>query len=125
MTEFIILLVSALPLPILMLIIGFISWKNPPAPGAVGYKTKRSKSSVEAWYFAQVTWGKLMVFYNIPLLLATAASILAALLLKFSENDMYIVTMILPAIQIVVIFWVLFKTELRLKKNYNADGTHK
>lgn len=125
MTDYIILLVSVLPLPILMLIIGFISWKNPPAPGAVGYKTKRSKSSIEAWYFAQVTWGKLMVFYNIPLLIATVASVLAAFFLKFNENDMYLATMILSAIQIIVIFWVIFKTERKLKKNYNADGTHK
>ena len=49
-------------LPLLIAVLGFILMKHPPkrANALIGYRTRRSRGSDEAWAFAQVYSGRLM-----------------------------------------------------------------
>ncbi|MGN1111248.1 MAG: hypothetical protein ACI4QY_06300 [Oscillospiraceae bacterium] len=125
MSDNVIFLITAIPVPIIMLIVGITIWKNPPSPGSVGYKSKYARSSPEAWFFAQITWGKLSVFHNIPTLIGTIIAEVTGILLRLDENQGLMLYIVVTTAQVVVIFTDIFITEHRLKKNYNADGTHK
>lgn len=125
MSDNIIFLITAIPVPIIMLILGIVIWKNPPALGNVGYKSKYARSSPEAWLFAQITWGKLSVFHNIPTLIGTIIAEVAGILLKLDENQGLILYIVVTTAQVVVIFTDIFITERRLHKYFNPDGTQK
>lgn len=125
MSDNVIFLITAIPVPIIMLIIGIVIWKNPPAPGNVGYKSKYARSSPEAWLFSQITWGKLSVFHNIPTLIGTIIAEVAGILLRLDENQGLILYLVVTTAQVVVIFTDIFITERRLRKYFNPDGTQK
>lgn len=118
-------LICAAPVPIIMIIIGVWLWKRPHAPGNIGYKSKRSYSSVQAWYFAQMAWGKLSVFSNIPSFIGTVIACVVGIILNLSERNGLILYLAVTAVQCVVIFADIFITEYKLKKHFNPDGTNK
>ncbi|MBD5113189.1 MAG: hypothetical protein HDT42_11780 [Ruminococcaceae bacterium] len=56
----IVFMIAELPAPLVYMIIGFAMWKNPPSYKAnTGYKTKLSRSSEQAWLYAQTFYGRL------------------------------------------------------------------
>jgi len=118
-------LVVAIPVPLIMIIVGALIWKNPPEPGLVGYKTKYSYSSEKAWYFAQVTWGKLAVIHNIASLIGTIAAETAGVIMKLDEDKGLILYIGVTAAQCIVIFADIFLTERKLRRRFNPDGTEK
>lgn len=125
MNDNIIFLICAAPVPLVMLIIGIVMWKNPPSPGSIGYKTTRAYSSDEAWYFAQTTWGRLSFVHNIFSLVGTLAACIAGILLNLSEEHGLILYIGVTVVQLVVIFADIYITENRLRKYFNPDGTQK
>lgn len=125
MNDNIIFLICAAPVPLLMLIIGIVMWKNPPSPGSIGYKTRRAYSSDEAWYFAQTTWGRLSFVHNIFSLVGTLAACIAGILLNLSEQHGLILYIGVTVVQCIVIFADIFITEHRLSVFFNPDGTQK
>lgn len=69
MNENVILLFCYIPGPATFLIVGLLLWKLPsPYGDAIGYKTKLSYSSKEAWDYAQVTFGRLCTLSSAPIL---------------------------------------------------------
>ncbi len=125
MSHNIIFLLAAIPVPLTMLIVGALLWKNPPEPGKNGYRSKYSYSSIEAWYFAQVTCGKLAVIHSILSLIGTVIAETAGIVLKLSENQGLILFSCVTAAQIAVIFADNLITEHRLRRRFNPDGTAK
>lgn len=118
-------LVVAIPVPLVMIIVGALLWKNPPEPGQIGYKSKYAHSSNKAWFFAQVTWGKLSVIHNIASLIGTIAAETAGILMKLDEDKGLILYVAVTTVQCVVIFADIFLTERKLRRFFNSDGTEK
>ena len=73
MVESIVILSVNVIIPIVLIIVGLISRKHIPANrnGAVGYRTKRSRSSQEAWEFANKKMGNIMFKSGIIMLIAS------------------------------------------------------
>ena len=64
---------GGIALPLVTMIIGFVLWKNPPGINqGFGFRTELSKSSDEAWYFAQRYCGRGLVYVSVPLLALSA-----------------------------------------------------
>lgn len=93
--------------------------------GKTGYKSKRSYSSIQAWYFAQMTYGKLSVFSNIPCFIGTVIVCVMGNILNLSEDNELIMYIVVTAVQCMIIFANIFITEYKLKKHFNPDGTNK
>ena len=125
MSHNIIFLLAAIPVPLTMMIVGAVLWKNPPEMGKNGYKSKYSFSSTEAWYFAQVTWGKLSVIHNILSLIGTIAAETVGIIMKLDETTGLILYVAVTTAQCAVIFADIFITERKLRKCFNPSGTEK
>lgn len=111
------ILLTSLVIPIIMIISGALIWKNPPAPnGAVGYRTKRSRSSEKVWYIAQSFWGKLSLFTNIPMMIVTALFMVLCIRNGMNNDDLVNVMVTFVIIQTIMIFAEIAITENKLRK---------
>ncbi len=117
MNENVILLFCYIPGPVTFLIVGLLLWKLPsPYGDAIGYKTKLSYSSKEAWDYAQVTFGRLCTLSSAPVL---AISVGTGAFQVIRNTDDLLNTFLSGAVwilQIVPVFVCIFITESRLKK---------
>ncbi len=125
MNDNLLCLLTSVPIPLMMIIIGIWLWKNPPAPGNCGYMSAYSRASTDAWYFAQVTWGRICVISNIPTLIVTSILFTIGIILKFSKNQSAVLYIAVTAAQIIIISAGIFITEHKLHKSFNRDGTRK
>lgn len=125
MSDNLLCLLTSVPVPLMMLIIGIWLWKNPPEPGNCGYMSAYSRSSTDAWYFAQVTWGRICVISNIPTLIVTVIAFTIGIILKLPKDQSTVLYISVTAAQIVIIFAGIFLTEHKLHKYFNRDGTRK
>ncbi len=109
-------LVSALLIPIVMIVSGGIFWKTPPAPnGFAGYRTRRSQSSEKVWYAAQSIWGKISLFTNIPQLVISAVAMVLCMRSGMSDDGLADVMITLIVVQTIVIFADIAVTENKLR----------
>ncbi len=72
------MLAMTLLIPLTMLILGF-RWRRgriPPYGGSVGYRTRRSLASPEAWAYAHVYFGRLWAILGAAMLPLGAAAML-------------------------------------------------
>lgn len=114
-----ILLVGFISVPLVLIIVGALMWRFPPSPnGMVGYKTARAQRSNEAWYAAQTTSGKYMLFSNIPVLVLSIIAGLMPILTDMPEADITRLTVLVTAVQVLVIFGVIIATEIYLAKKF-------
>lgn len=112
-------LISYVPTPLILLVVGIVMWRFPPKYGEnIGYKTELSRSSQQAWDFAQVYWGRLMTFISVPLLVLSLVSGVVQVVMKVSEEDGLIWFMVIMTAQLVPIFVSIAVTESRLKKYF-------
>lgn len=119
MNENVIYLICYIPTPLALLIAGLLMWRTPtPYGSSIGYKTKRSYASAEAWDFAQVYWGRLMTFTSIPVLALSVIVGTIQIIKNFDENSAFISCMILVTLQIVPLFISIGITESALKRNF-------
>ena len=64
---------GGIALPLVTMIVGFVLWKKPLGiNNGFGFRTELSKSSDEAWYFAQRYCGRGLVYVSVPLLALSA-----------------------------------------------------
>ena len=118
-------LICALTIPIVMLIGGGMMWKHCPKHmnGIVGYRTTRSMKNMDIWKFANEYCGQL--WCKIGLFL-TALSIIMLILFYRTENStLNVISLILMAIQCLVLILSVFSTESALKKTFHEDGTRR
>lgn len=122
MNDNVLLLISYLIAPVIFLVVGLVQWRFPPSFGSsIGYKTKLSYSSKEAWDFAQVYFGRLCTLMSIPVLAISAAVGVLQVVKNVDENTGLIICLTLTTLQLVPLFVCIFKTEAKLKKYFGGD----
>lgn len=106
-----IIITLALFIPIIMTIFGIILWVSPPDEinSLVGYRSKQSMSSQQAWDYAQSITAKSWTFVGI---IITICSYLLLNLLTVTV-DIIIITLI--SLQILIWFTTILWIERKLK----------
>lgn len=112
------ILAMDLIVPIVMIIIGFASRNHVPKNryGAVGYRTKRSRSSQEAWEYANKECSKYMLKYGLILLIVSIVVCLP--FLKSTTTVVSIVCTVLIIVQCVVPCFSILLIEKQLKEKF-------
>ena len=109
-------------LSLLIAVLGLVFAKRPPknVNSLCGYRTKRSKASIEAWNFAQVYSGRLMC------ILGSIATVFTAIPLLFTINSsdevitaVGLITLIFPFAALTA---AIVMTERALKKRFEGNS---
>lgn len=105
--------ISMIILPLIIFIAGFAMLKWPPkSPNwFVGYRTRRSSQSQEAWDFAQATSGRYCAIAGVLTTLATCAILLLDNIFVITETFSTVVVIL----QLAVLMGVVPYTERKLK----------
>lgn len=112
-------------IPLMMWGIGIWFEKKPPAGinGVIGYRTKRSMKSQEAWDFAQrymgSLWKKAGILMLVPSVVATA------LTYGMTEEGIGNVSLVLIHVQMVILLVAIYPVEKALKMKFDENGKKK
>ena len=119
MNDGVVYLLSYLILPVLLIVVGLVMWRFPPGyGGSVGYRTKRSRSSRQAWDFAQVYWGRLILVMSIPMLAVSVGAGVFQIVTPLSEEAGLLVFCVIMTLQLVPLFVSIGVTESALKRRF-------
>lgn len=106
-------------LPLVTLIMGFILWKNPTGiNNGFGFRTKLSKSSEDAWYFAQKYSGKMLMYVSVPTLAIAALLCGICLASKINSDGKFGVILMIVIVGIIEIAAVNAVTDQKLKTSF-------
>ena len=120
-----IMFICGLLVPAAMIIAGRLMWKHCPKEinNWIGYRTKRSMKSEEAWKFAHEYCGKLWW------ILGWAAALpLGLVIIPFIVSSDLIIGIVgatAVGVQVILLTATIIPTEIALKKNFNDDGTRR
>ena len=124
MNDGVVYLLSYLILPVLLIVVGLVMWRFPPGyGGSVGYRTKRSRSSRQAWDFAQVYWGRLILVMSIPMLAVSVGAGVFQIVKPLSEGAGLLVFCVIMTLQLVPLFVSIGVTESAL--NMSSETVQK
>ena len=100
-------------MPILMLVIGIVFQKHAPKEinGFIGYRTRRSMQSQEAWDYANKRMGEIWLALGVILLVVSIP-----LTLLFAENGLTIAMIA----QVVALIVSIIPVEVELKAKFDA-----
>jgi hypothetical protein len=118
-------LISALPIPFIMILFGYVWMKNPPeeVDGSVGYRTPMSMKNNMTFKFANKYAGGIWLRAGIPLLVS---SVIVRLIFLQSASDIQnIVSEVIIICQLAGIFLSIIPTERALNKNFDKEGNPK
>ena len=119
MNDGVVYLLSYLILPVLLIVVGLVMWRFPPGyGGSVGYRTKRSRSSRQAWDFAQVYWGRLILVMSIPMLAVSVGAGVFQIVKPLSEEAGLLLFCVIMTLQLVPMFVSIGVTESALKRRF-------
>ena len=113
--------ISVIIVPIIAIVAGYLMKNRPPDKinNTIGYRTRRSKASQEAWDFANRYCGKNTLIFGIICLIV---SVIAGYVLFFRGNTVtggMVRMLIIMLIQIVLLVIVMaLPTEMQLKKRF-------
>ena len=113
------LFVCVLICPVIAAVAGFIMMKNPPKEinDTVGYRTKRSKSSQEAWDFANVYSGRNTMIYGlVSFVISAVVYYCLVFVLNFNSLIAMIIVIALQLIGLMVV--MIVPTENKLKEKF-------
>lgn len=118
--DVLIIIGSALLVPVIIMIAGGVMKSN--AVGEInyllGYRTKRSMSSSEAWHFANELCGKIWLIGGLVMIPLTIIGMFISIRLAGLEAGVGIICML----QIAAMLLSLIPVESILKKNFDEDG---
>ena len=119
------MLISALLIPLIMIIFGrYFSKKAPKDINYIfGYRTAMSMKNEETWEFAHKHFGKTWFAAGMILLAATVV-VMLALLGQDKDTVGYAGTVIM-FVQTALLIILIIPTESALKKNFDKDGNRK
>lgn len=119
------MLISALLIPLIMIIFGrYFSKKAPKDINYIfGYRTAMSMKNEETWEFAHKHFGKTWFTAGMILLPVTVA-VMLALLGQDKDTVGYAGTVIM-FVQTALLIILIIPTESALKKNFDKDGNRK
>lgn len=108
--------IMSLLIPFVFLILGAAFWKYPPKTisNSFGYRTRRSKQSLEAWEVAQKLSGKYLCILGVLLLIAVPP----VLLLKGPVSDPYTLLLICVTVEALLIGLPILAVEQHLKMHF-------
>lgn len=109
----ILLMIWACLIPVLMLVIGIVFQKHAPKEinGFIGYRTRRSMQSQEAWDYANKRMGEIWLALGVILLVVSIP-----LTLLFAENGLTIAMIA----QVVALILSIIPVEVELKAKFDA-----
>lgn len=112
-------------IPVLMIIIGRIMWKNPPKKinGVMGYRTSMSMKNMDTWKFAHEHSGKL--WWKLGWIMLVPTVLVQLPFIGKSEDSVGTLGVIICTVQCIVLIAAIFPTERALKKTFDKDGNRK
>ena len=103
-----------IPVMLVILSFGFRNVQAGPVDNWVGYRTRRSRSSPEAWAFAQNEMGKWLLRMGI---IGIAVTVADKLLIPWEP---FILSMVNMGIQVLLIIAIIPIIENKLKSKFNV-----
>ena len=114
--------ICSLLVPVIVIITGRMMWKHYPknVNGLIGYRTTLSMRNIDTWKFANEYCGRL--WYRIGILMLIFSIIICLLFFKASYNTAFMASLILIAIQCIILVATIFPTENALKREFSEEG---
>ena len=108
---FIAMFLCNLLMPSIMVIAGYCMYKNPPKEinGLIGYRTAMSEKNKDTWAFAHDCCGKLWIKSGI----------------KSGEDVVGTVTLVIEAVQVLVLIGSVILVEKALKRTFDENGNRR
>ena len=105
--------------PVTMVVAGRMMWKHCPKNinGIIGYRTPRSMKNKETWRFANEYCGRL--FFKSGLVMVVPSVLVHVPLYPCDEETIRTASLIIVAVQIIVLVASVIFTEAALKKAFN------
>ena len=118
-------LICDLFIPLVMIVVGRMTWKHCPKNinSLIGYRTTRSMKNMDTWKFAHEYCGKL--WWKLGWLIMILTALMYIPLYQGNDNMIGIAGVVLITIQCTVLIISIYPTEKALKKHFNDDGTRK
>ena len=115
--------ICSLLVPVIVIITGRMMWKHYPKNinGLIGYRTTLSMRNIDTWKFANEYCGRL--WYRIGILMLIFSIIICFLFFKASYNTAFMASLILIAIQCIILVATIFPTENALKREFPEEVT--
>lgn len=117
--------ICSLLVPVIVIITGRMMWKHYPknVNGLIGYRTTLSMRNIDTWKFANEYCGRL--WYRIGILMLIFSIIICLLFFKASYNTAFMASLILIAIQCIILVATIFPTENALKREFPEEETRR
>lgn len=118
-------LICDLFIPLVMIVVGRMTWKHCPKNinSLIGYRTTRSMKNMDTWKFAHEYCGKL--WWKLGWLIMILTALMYIPLYQGNDNKIGIAGTVLITIQCTVLIISIYPTEKALKEHFNDDGTRK
>ena len=118
-------LICDLFIPLVMIVVGRMTWKHCPKNinSLIGYRTTRSMKNMDTWKFAHEYCGKL--WWKLGWLIMILTALMYIPLYQGNDNMVGIAGNVLITIQCIVLIISIYPTEKALKEHFNDDGTRK
>ncbi len=125
MLQYIEWLIEELPLPLILMITGFVIWRFPPQYKGLGYHTSTSERSPLTWQTAQLYCGSRIFFSYLVMLVITIVSWMICTFSKVSQDIMVSIFWMLIVAEVILIFVIIIMTEMMLHKCFDKNGEPK
>ena len=118
-------LICDLFIPLVMIVVGRMTWKHCPKNinSLIGYRTTRSMKNMDTWKFAHEYCGKL--WWKLGWLIMILTALMYIPLYQGNDNIIGIAGVVLITIQCTVLIISIYPTEKALKEHFTDDGTRK
>ena len=118
-------LICDLFIPLVMIVVGRMTWKHCPKNinSLIGYRTTRSMKNMDTWKFAHEYCGKL--WWKLGWLIMILTALMYIPLYQGNDNMVGIAGVVLITIQCTVLIISIYPTEKALKEHFTDDGTRK
>lgn len=112
------MLASVLICPVTMILAGWLMWKlcAKGKPGAVGYRTRRSTASQEAWRFANEDCGKRLLRWGCITLIPSVLAMLPVC--GASEDTVGTLGGLIAMVDCLIMVVLIIPTERALKREF-------
>ena len=122
---YIYMLLTALLIPVSMLVFGWIFHRQAPKKINVwyGYRSARSKKNEDTWVFAHQHIGRTWMLVGVVLLVVSVIPMIAV----YGKDDdtVSVVSLVLLFVQMLPMIMSLIPTERALKRTFDENGTRK
>lgn len=125
MAMWIFMFIMALPVPMIMIIIGkyMLSTGYKQISDWIGYRTELSKRNMDTWAFAQKYYGRLL--YKPGFICLIFVLIVMVSLLGKSTDAVAVGGAVAEILPVGYMLIVIIPTERALKRTFNQDGSYK